>query len=154
MIKLKQLLEAYLLKNKGYDIFKSQNDSFVIGPDGNAIGFNRVENHGHAIFKYPKMLNRILKDFGWTRYDLIEASEAGDFDLYKGMYSNGFIRGGFYGRDEMWVAFYTITNKQKDTIIDIIEKMSTRYEKIRTVTIDGKKTDDMSLSDFFRKYLM
>ncbi len=153
MFKLKKiLLEVYSLDDNDYRLNLSNGGIFVIGPDAKVWGMNDRDFHGHTLFEYPNELELYKKDSGYTgdianRKVELDA-EKGTDGIYTWMYDNKFIRGG-----NGWITFKTITDKQKDVLINIIENNKNKFDMI-SVDIIGNAFMKIPLKDFWRKYLV
>ncbi len=159
MIKLKKLVNEILnLEKIDYKIGNRIKSTFAIGPDGIGWGFDDDdEYHGSGLLQYTKLMKQFITDMGFDSDDesiesiLMDLAKSGDEELYKWMYKHNFIRGG-----SGWFAFMKMDNKQKDTIINIIEKNKDRFKYIDVHLVTATSTSFVtySLADFWRKYLV
>lgn len=158
MIKLKKILLEYdepismPVVNKKYITTRA----FTIGPDGICW---ITDYHGYVLKMYPELLNKFNEGLDKTPQRVlkyINLVKMGSEILYSWMFSNGFIRGGRTKPDRTFFNFERINNKQKDTIIKMIEKNRNQYMDVDVELYKNGEShsyNNYNLQEFWKKYL-
>ena len=141
--------------------------TFVISPDGKLhtdIGF-----HGNIIWEYPELATKateFVKDYlaaegksADTRvveHSLMSAISNGSDWLYDIIYTNGFIRCGKRGSEEIWITFNP--NKTSKTALSTVMDIGksndlSKIDAYEEINNSQKRKENLSVDEFIEEYL-
>lgn len=142
------LHEYFDIKENNFKL-KGKYTAYVIGPDGRIFQLEG-DNHGHVLSAYPEIEQKCMRELKYKTYrDLSNDSSVGSDRLYKWMYENQFVRG-----TGNILAFLTLNNKQKDSIINLIEHNKDYFKTLSVDNYGDESYKSYDMKDFFRKFLM